>query len=76
MGKQMVIVQDYAEFREKFIKAKTVFFDTETTGLEVGWFGKVHLVGITFSFDDNDEVYYLPFRHRKEEPFSFALIMH
>lgn len=67
---KLVIVQennlDY--FFDCFKKAKQVFFDTETTGLNVRWFGKDYVVGYTFAFEDevSTEVFYVPVRHTFE----------
>ncbi len=48
-----------------FNKAKFVFMDTETSGLNVRCTGKDYVVGYTFSFEDevSKEVFYVPVRH-------------
>lgn len=57
--------KDIDNFIKLFKKAKKVFFDTETSGLEVRWIGKDYLVGYTFAFEDevSKDVFYIPVRH-------------
>lgn len=53
------------EFFNLFRKAKQVFFDTETSGLNVRHTGKDYVVGYTFAFEDeiSKDVFYIPVRH-------------
>ena len=53
------------DFLNLFKKAKQVFWDTETSGLNVRAVGKDYTVGFTFAFDDatSKDVFYVPVRH-------------
>lgn len=53
------------DFLNLFKKAKQVFWDTETSGLNVRAVGKDYTVGFTFAFDDDTskDVFYVPVRH-------------
>lgn len=53
------------DFLNLFKKAKQVFWDTETSGLNVRAVGKDYTVGFTFAFDDDTskDVFYIPVRH-------------
>lgn len=61
------IVQEHTlkEFLELFNKARQVFWDTETSGLDVRAPGKDYTVGFTFAFEDavSKDVFYIPVRH-------------
>ena len=52
-------------FFEEYERAKQIFFDFETSGLDVRYKGKDYAVGLTVAFEDSvsKEVYYIPFRH-------------
>ena len=52
-------------FLNLFKKAKQVFWDTETSGLNVRAVGKDYTVGFTYAFDDatSKDVFYVPVRH-------------
>lgn len=52
-------------FFEEYERAKQIFFDFETSGLDVRYKGKDYAVGLTIAFEDSvsKEVYYIPFRH-------------
>ena len=71
---KLTIVQEnnLEYFFNCFQKAKQVFFDTETSGLNVRWTGKDYVVGYTFAFEDSvsQEVFYVPVRHVFEGDFS------
>lgn len=66
-------------FFNLFRKAKQVFFDTETSGLNVRHTGKDYVVGYTFAFEDSvsKDVFYIPVRHvfegeyRENDRFAF-----
>lgn len=53
------------DFLNLFKKAKQVFWDTETSGLNVRAVGKDYTVGFTYAFDDatSKDVFYVPVRH-------------
>lgn len=52
-------------FLNIFKEASQVFWDTETSGLNVRAIGKDYTVGFTFAFDDDTskDVFYVPVRH-------------
>lgn len=52
-------------FLNIFKEASQVFWDTETSGLNVRAIGKDYTVGFTFAFDDDTskDVFYIPVRH-------------
>lgn len=52
-------------FLNLFKNARQVFWDTETSGLNVRAVGKDYTVGFTFAFDDatSKDVFYVPVRH-------------
>lgn len=61
------IVQEgtLSTFLNLFKNARQVFWDTETSGLNVRAVGKDYTVGFTFAFDDatSKDVFYVPVRH-------------
>lgn len=61
------IVQEgtLSAFLNLFKSARQVFWDTETSGLNVRAVGKDYTVGFTFAFDDatSKDVFYVPVRH-------------
>ena len=53
------------DFLNLFKNARQVFWDTETSGLNVRAVGKDYTVGFTYAFDDatSKDVFYVPVRH-------------
>lgn len=60
--------EDLFLLADKFKRAKYVTFDTETSGLDVRYPGKVFIVGFTVAFEDeiSEEVFYVPLAHEIE----------
>jgi len=68
--------EDLIELRNKMIRAKYYFFDTEASGLRVRHQGEVLITGFTIAFEDeiDTRVFYVPLRHEFEGVYDPAHI--
>jgi hypothetical protein len=77
---ELVIVQNKKRFNEMLnilMKAKYLFFDTETSGLRVRYPGEVYVAGFTFAVEDelDDRVWYVPIAHTYEGKYTHHIDM-